>query len=132
MKIAVNYDEGNIFQHFGKTEKFKVYETEDGKVINAFMLEATEGGHSALATLLSDNKIDAVICGGIGGGAINTLGQLGIKIYGGAQGSCDEAVDNFLKGKLVYDPEVKCAHHDEHHGEDHTCHGPDECQHKCG
>jgi hypothetical protein len=30
MKIAVTYENGMIFQHFGHTEQFKIYETENG------------------------------------------------------------------------------------------------------
>ena len=33
MKIAVTYDNGTVFQHFGRTEFFKVYEVEDGKIL---------------------------------------------------------------------------------------------------
>jgi predicted Fe-Mo cluster-binding NifX family protein len=132
MKIAVTYDDGRIFQHFGHTEVFKVYTVEDGAVKSSELVYAVNGGHSALADLLSGNKIDAVICGGIGGGAINALSGLGIKVYGGVEGNCDEAVNALVAGKLDFDPNVRCAHHDEHHGSgDSTCHGPDGCTHSC-
>lgn len=69
MKIAVTYDNGNIFQHFGKTEFFKVYEVEENKVISSEVIGSNGTGHGALAGLLADQSVDVLICGGIGGGA---------------------------------------------------------------
>lgn len=42
MKIAVTYDNGEVFQHFGKTENFKVYEVEDNKIISSEVISLTE------------------------------------------------------------------------------------------
>lgn len=128
MKIAVTYDDGNIFQHFGHTEQFKVYEVENGQIISAQVISTNGSGHGALATLLADLQVDTLICGGIGAGAQNALAQAGIKLYGGAAGSADEAVAALLAGKLAFNPDVHCSHHDhehgEHHcGEHHTCGG---------
>ena len=69
MKIAVTYDNGNIFQHFGKTENFKVYEVEDNQVVSSEVIGSNGTGHGALAGLLSEQGVDVLICGGIGGGA---------------------------------------------------------------
>ncbi len=128
MKIAVTYDDGNIFQHFGHTEQFKVYEVENGQVVSAQVISTNGSGHGALAALLADLQVDTLICGGIGAGAQNALAQAGIKLYGGAAGSADEAVAALLAGKLAFNPDVHCNHHDhehgEHHcGEHHTCGG---------
>ena len=132
MKIAVTYENGQIFQHFGHTEKFKVYQVEDGKVVSSAILSANGVGHGALAGLLRDSGADTLICGGIGGGAQMALAQAGIRLYGGVSGSADQAVEDLLAGKLDYDPDVKCDHHDHAHGEGHQCghhHGGD---HGCG
>lgn len=128
MKIAVTYAEGNIFQHFGHTEQFKVYETENGQIVSAQIISTNGSGHGALAVLLSDLQVDTLICGCIGAGAQNALAQAGIKLYGGVAGSADEAVAALLAGKLEFNPDVHCTHHDhkhgEHHcGEHHTCGG---------
>ena len=73
MKIAVTYENGQVFQHFGHTEAFKVYEIEDGAVRTSRII-GTEGfGHGALAGFLREQGICVLICGGIGGGAINAL-----------------------------------------------------------
>jgi len=122
MKIAVTYENGNIFQHFGHTEQFKIYEVENNAVIKSEVVDTNGSGHGALAGFLAQNGVNALICGGIGGGAQMALAEVGIKLYGGVQGNADEAVNALLTGSLGYNPEVKCDHHEhEHHGEGHTC-----------
>ena len=130
MKIAVTYDNGNIFQHFGRTEQFKVYEVEDNKIVSSEVVGSDGIGHGALAGLLAGHDIAVLICGGLGGGAMNALMNAGIEVCAGASGSADEAVEAYLKGELV-NTGANCDHH--HHGEDHECcgghdHGED---HEC-
>ncbi len=122
MKLAVAYENGAVFQHFGHTEQFKLYTVEDGKVIRTEVVGTNGSGHGALAGLLRELGVDTLICGGIGGGAQVALAQAGIRLYGGVSGSADEAVKALLEGTLGYDPDVRCAHHDhEHGGEGHPC-----------
>lgn len=121
MKIAVTYDNGNIFQHFGHTEKFKFYEVEDGAIVNLTVVDTNGSGHGALAGFLKENGIEVLICGGIGGGAQTALADAGIRLYGGVQGNADAAVIAFLQGRLDYNPDVKCDHHDHEHEGGHTC-----------
>ena len=121
MKIAVTYENGEIFQHFGHTEQFKVYEVQEGRIINDEVIDTNGSGHGALAGMLSNLGVEVLICGGIGGGAQMALAQEGIELYGGVTGDADEAVKAFLADNLDYDPEAKCDHHDHHHGEGHTC-----------
>ena len=133
MKIAVTYENGQIFQHFGHTEQFKLYEVADGKVVHSMVMNTNGSGHGALAGFLRAFDVDVLICGGIGGGAQNALAQAGIKLFGGVSGDADQAVEAFLSATLVYNPNVKCNHHGEHHHEDgHTC-GNHGCgSHSCG
>ena len=121
MKIAVTYENGEIFGHFGHTKQFKVYETENGKILSSKVIDTNGSGHGALAGMLSALNIDVLICGGIGGGAQVALSNAGIKLFGGVQGNADKAVEAFLANTLEYDPEAKCDHHDHEHGEGHTC-----------
>lgn len=121
MRIAVTYENGQIFQHFGHTEQFKLYDVEDGKITAEQIIPTLGSGHGALAGFLSLNKVDALICGGIGGGAQTALSEAGIKLYGGVSGSADEAVKMFVEGRLSFNPDVKCDHHEHEHGEGHTC-----------
>lgn len=120
MKIAVTYENGEIFQHFGHSEAFKIYEVADGKVVNAKVVGTNGSGHGALAGFLVEHGVDTLICGGIGGGAQNALAQAGIRLFGGVSGNADEAVNALLAGNLGYDPDVHCNHHD-HHEEGHSC-----------
>ena len=133
MKIAVTYSNGEIFQHFGHTEQFKVYTVEGNKILSAEVIDTNGSGHGALAGLLSRLDADVLICGGIGGGAQMALAQSGIQLYGGVNGDADKAVESFVAGNLAYDPDAKCDHHDHHHGEGHTC-GEHGCggEHHCG
>ena len=122
MKIAVTYENGQIFQHFGHTEQFKVYEVEGDKILFAEIIDTNGQGHGALAGLLRGIGTDVLICGGIGGGAQMALAEAGIKLYGGVSGSCDAAVEAFLANNLGYNPNVRCDHHEHEHGEDgHRC-----------
>lgn len=121
MKIAITYENGNIFQHFGHTAAFKVYTVEGGKILDSQIVDSGASGHGALAGLLAQHQIQALICGGIGGGARMALAQAGIAVYGGVSGDADEAAQAFADGVLLFDPNAHCSHHDSHHGEGHTC-----------
>ncbi len=132
MKIAVAYENGAIFQHFGKTETFKVYEVEDGKVISSEVIGANGVGHGALAGLLAEQNVDVLICGGIGGGAQTALKEAGVELCAGAEGDADQAVEDYLKGELISSG-ANCDHH--HHEEGHSCadhEEENEEEHSCG
>ena len=127
MKIAVPYEDGQVFQHFGHTQCFKVYEAHSGEVLSQALLSADGEGHGALAGLLRGAGVDTLICGGIGGGARTALAEAGITLYPGASGEADAQVAALLAGSLSYDPDTVCAHH-EGHGEGHDC-GSHSCGH---
>ena len=120
MRVAVTYENGDIFQHFGHTEQFKVYDIQDGKILSSELVDTNGSGHGALAGVLSALKVDALICGGIGGGAQMALAEAGIRLFGGVSGSADAAAQALAEGKLDFNPAVRCDHHD-HHGEGHSC-----------
>ena len=127
MKIAVTYENGQVYQHFGHSKQFKVYTVEDGKVTDAQVVDTNGSGHGALAGFLGGHQVDTLICGGIGGGAQMALAEAGIKLYGGVTGDADAAVEALLAGTLQYQPDITCNHHGEghqcghHHGEGHQC-----------
>ncbi len=119
MRIAVTYENGEIFQHFGHTEQFKIYDVENGVVKQEEVVDTNGSGHGALAGFLVNQNVVILICGGIGGGAQMALAEAGIRLYGGVAGNADEAVQTLLGGTLAYNPNVRCNHHD--HEEGHTC-----------
>ena len=98
MRVAVTYENGEIFQHFGHTEQFKVYDIEDGRILSSEVVDTNGSGHGALAGVLKALKVDALICGGIGGGAQMALAEAGIKLYGGVSGSADAAAQALAEG----------------------------------
>ena len=128
MKIAVTYDNGNIFQHFGRTESFKVYDVEDNKVVSSEVIGSNGVGHGALAGLLADRAVDVLICGGIGGGVQQALADAGVELVAGAEGDADQAVEAYLKGELI-STGANCDHH--HHEDGHSC-GDHGDGHSCG
>ena len=121
MRIAVTYENGEIFQHFCHTQQFKVYDVQDGKIVASQVVDTNGSGHGALAGVLTALNADVLICGGIGGGAQMALANAGIQLYGGVSGSADAAAEALIAGKLAYNPDVRCSHHDHEHGEGHTC-----------
>lgn len=128
MRIAVAYENGQIFQHFGHTEQFKIYDVSDGQVAKEQVVDTNGSGHGALAGFLAGLKVDALICGGIGGGAQMALADAGIKLYGGVTGEADQAVKALIGGNLAYDPDARCSHHD-HEG---TCGNHSDHEGTCG
>jgi predicted DNA-binding protein (UPF0251 family)/predicted Fe-Mo cluster-binding NifX family protein len=126
MRIAVTYENGQIFQHFGRTEQFKLYDVADGKIIKEQIVGTNGAGHGALAGFLKTAQADVLICGGIGGGAQMAMQEAGITLYGGSSGSADEVVASFLAQALVQNANPTCDHHHDH-GEGHAC-----GEHGCG
>lgn len=122
MRIAVTYENGQIFQHFGHTEQFKIYDVADGQIVREAVVDTNGSGHGALAGFLMQLGVDALICGGIGGGAQMALAEVGIRLFGGVSGEADAAVNALIAGNLGYNPDVHCDHHDHEHGEGgHSC-----------
>ena len=123
MRIAVTYEDGGIYQHFGHTAQFKIYDVADGYVISAVVTQTNGHGHGALAEFLREAQVDVLICGGIGGCARTALAEAGIRLCGGVSGEADEAVEAFLNGELVFNPNACCSHHSGHghNCSDHSC-----------
>lgn len=143
MRIAVCYENGQVFQHFGHTEQFLLCDVENGQIVKKSLVDTQGSGHGALAGLLAQLGVDCLICGGIGGGARTALDAAGIQLFGGVSGDAEAAAKALVEGELRYNPAVACSHHDHEHGEVHSCgshgcgqHGHEEghgCgQHHCG
>ena len=127
MKVAVTYEDGNVFQHFGRTQSFKIYEVEDKQIVSSEVIGNDGAGHEALADVLRTRGIDVLICGGLGEGAKAALAAVGVEVISGAQGDADEAVRAYLNGTLESQG-VNCDHHD--HEENHGC--GEDCGSDCG
>ena len=132
MRIGVTYENGEVFQHFGHTEQFKLYDVADGKIVSEQIVPTNGSGHGALAGFLKAAQVDALICGGIGMGAQNALAEAGIQLYGGVAGSADAAAKALAEGTLRYDPDARCDHHSGGHACGHHHEGGHECGHHHG
>ena len=132
MKLAIPYENGQVFPHFGKTQQFKIYDIADGKVGASLVVPVMGGGHGALAGFLRMLGISVVLVGGIGPGALDALARYDITPIPGVSGDADKAAADFVAGKLSPDTAALCQHHHEgnpfgcgHHtcGEGHDCGG---------
>ena len=104
MKIAIPYENGQVFQHFGHSAQFKLYTVEEGRITSAEVVSTDGQGHGALVGFLVRNGVNVLLCGGIGGGAQMALAQAGIRLCGGITGEADSAAAAYLAGTLVFDP----------------------------
>lgn len=127
MRIAVTYENGQVFPHFGHTETFMIYDIENGRIAHKTLMPTNGSGHGALAGFLESMGVDMLICGGIGGGAQAALMECGIMLYAGVSGDADAAVEALLNGTLRFFSGATCSHH----GEGHTC-GEHSCGHEQG
>ena len=130
MRIAVTFENGNVFGHFGHTEQFKFFDVEEGRIVKEEIVPTCGSGHGALAGFLAGHNVDTLICGGIGMGAQNALTAAGIRFFAGVTGPADAAAKALAEGKLEYDPDARCDHHEHHDGDcghaqcaDHHCGG---------
>lgn len=126
MKVAVTYENGTVFGHFGHTEQFKIYEVEGTEVVSSEIVDTNGSGHGALSAFLAERDVKVLICGGIGMGARIALDDAGIELLPGVSGDADAAVEAYAQGKLNFNPDATCSHH---HGEEHNCGDHD---HHCG
>ena len=119
MKVAVTYEKetGNVFQHFGKTQYFKIYEIQDDKILSSEVIDNGGNGHHAIPPYLKSLGVETLILGNRGQGAIEAIAASGLKELPGITGSADEAAELFAKGELKPNFEAKCNHHGEHHHE---------------
>ena len=125
MKIAVTYENGTVYGHFGHTDQFKIYAIVKGMLVSRQVVPPHEIGHGALADFLSDRGVDCLICGGIGPGAQAALAEAGIQLYAGCSGDADQCVTDLLAAPLAYADGATSDH--PHREAAHTC-----GEHGCG
>ena len=111
MRVAITYDDGNVFMHYGKTREFIIFEIENNEIKNEFILPCGEYSHHTLADLLSINNVDVLICGGCGGHAIESLEAKNIKIYNGACGDVHNVIKQYINEELTFNGATECGCH---------------------
>ena len=103
MRIAVAYKDGEIFEHFGHAELFAIYDYAEADVNRCTKKLVETGdrqGHQAMADLMREERVDAVIVGNMGGEAKAALLRYGIVPITGYCGSADDAADLLILGQL--------------------------------
>ena len=121
MRIAVTYENGDVYQHFGHSSQFKLYEVEDGRIVEAHIVDTEGQGHGALASFFNVSRRPYGHCRRYRRRCQTSFGQGSIQLYGGVSGSADEAVKALLAGTLEFDPNPSCGHHG-HEGGHHDHH----------
>ena len=117
MKIAVTYENGQVFQHFGHCQAFQFFTVEEGKVTSSEVVSGGRGsGHGALAGFLKSPRR----------GYPHLRGHRGRGPH--SPDAALDCVQALLDGTLLFNPDTLCSHH---HGEGHTCGGHGE-GHGCG
>lgn len=109
MRIAVTYEDGNVYRHFGHCKQFKIYDIEKGEVKSSKVVDAPGEGHTSAVNFLVDNGVYGLICGSIGEEAKNALLLAFIDVYGGCEGSCDDRINDFLGKTLNYNSNPQCG-----------------------
>jgi predicted Fe-Mo cluster-binding NifX family protein len=94
--------ESEVFGHFGSAPFFVVFDTQAKSVhtINNQDLGHVHGMCNPLKAL-NGKKVDAIVVGGIGAGAINKLNEMGIKVFKALNGSVEENLGFFETSTLT-------------------------------
>ncbi|MCR5130137.1 MAG: DUF134 domain-containing protein, partial [Prevotella sp.] len=138
-KIAIPTKDGVLFPHFGKAPQVTIVSVVEGKVTETVVFQAPEHEHGAMPRFIASHRCTDVLCGGLGGGAVNLLNQLGIQVHAGApEIPVQELLAQYLGGTITYG-DGTCHHDgcgDHHHHHEHGegkgegnggCHGHGHC-----
>ncbi len=103
MKVAIAYENGEIYPHFGHCNTFALYNYygETTAECEKVLLDSSAcQGHSAMAELMRRNGVDAVMAGNMGSEARAALLSMGIVPVVGYSGHADTAADLLVTGQL--------------------------------
>ena len=111
MLVAITYENGEVFMHYGKTRQFIIFELDNNEIKSERIIDCGEYSHHTLADLLKLNNVDVVICGGCGVHAIESLEAKNIKVYNGACGDVHNVINEYINGKLKFNGATMCDCH---------------------
>ncbi len=113
MKIALPARDGIIDGHFGHCDYFCVVSVDDGKIVDEKRVDppAGCGCKSNIVSILAEMGVTVMLAGNMGQGAVNVLGNQGIKVYRGCSGGLTDAVEQWLAGNVVDSGENCSDHH---------------------
>ncbi|MEA4884181.1 MAG: NifB/NifX family molybdenum-iron cluster-binding protein [Clostridia bacterium] len=129
MIIAVGTENGVVYPHFGKAPEYTAYAIEDGKIVSKETISSPGHGVCGMPAFMQEHRVEVVIAGGIGQGAIENLIVRGIEVVAGASGNADQVVQAYLRGSLATSPQTcGCGGH----GHDHAHEGRHDHCHEHG
>ena len=110
--VAVSVDNKDVSMHFGRCEKYCLYEIEDKHIVKK--TEIKNPGHQPffLPKFLSEKKVNVLITGGIGPRAIELFKKLNIKIITNVEGKIEKVISDYLSGKIKENVDP-CEQHSE-------------------
>ena len=114
MKIAIANNDNMCTEHFGHCEGFKIYELENGKIINEDFIKNPGHKPGFLPMFLKEKGINVIISGGMGQMAQELFIENNIEVIVGANGENIELINQYLNGFLKSDKSI-CQKH-EHEG----------------
>jgi len=117
-KIAIPTNGVELDPHFGRAAGFTVFEIEGTEARYVELLSSTglQHQHEGLANMFKSKGVEALVCGGIGGGMINGLKAVGLEVVSGASGNVVDVAKRYALGEIISTGSV-CAHdHDHGHG----------------
>jgi predicted Fe-Mo cluster-binding NifX family protein len=126
MKVCFPVDDNQglasqIFNHFGSAPNFLIVDmttSEIQSVSNSDQIHQ-HGACNPIAGL-GGHQVDAIVVGGIGGGALHKLNASGIRAFKANVGSISENIDMLKVGTLQeYMPGHTCGGHNHSHGCSH-------------
>jgi len=112
MIIAISVDEDKVSEHFGRCEKYYLYEVQDRYILKK--TEVKNPGHKPffLPNFLADKGVNVLITGGMGHRAIETFKKLNIKLVTGVRGNAEKVINDYLYGRIKENVEP-CEKHSE-------------------
>ena len=115
MKIAVACEGKFVSEHFGHCEGFTVYEVDENKILKKDFIQNPGHRPGFLPNFLKELGVNVIISGGMGETAQQLFAQNNIDVIVGAKGSCDDVVQQYLKGELKSTGSICREHQHEGH-----------------
>ncbi len=115
--------ESSVFDHFGSAPLFIIVDTETNRIeeINNGDKEHNHGDCNPLKAL-GGQRVDGIVVGGIGSGALGHLNQLGMKVYHSVADSVAENLAALAINELpILTQEQTCGGHGSGNGQGHGC-----------
>ena len=111
MRIAVPYLDGNVSPAFGRSDFFKLYDIENGKIVSTTVIDNGGYEHAGLITHLKNNGVTLALVGNIGQHGADAFAEAGIELYTSNFDDADTVVSNYLDGTLELKQEIRGCHY---------------------